>query len=231
MTGKWLRDVFEEISRSYDLINHVLTWGLDILWRREAARIAAEEGGTRWLDMCAGTGKMARRLLSLAGRGTTVVAADFSLAMMRAAALGRDDRRVHFVAADADAMPFRDGTFDLIALAFGVRNLHTNRQTLVRRLREFPRLLKAGGRFVSVETSRPSSPVFRGLFHLYVRLAVKPIGYLVSGSRRPYEYLAETIRRFYSPEEFQAILTEAGFARVELRSMTFGAVAIHRAGK
>lgn len=231
MTAQRLRDLFGEISRNYDLVNHVLTFGLDNLWRRKAARVAAEGGGIAWLDMCAGTGKMARQLLSHAGRGTTVVAADFCMPMMRRADHTVCHRRIHFVAADADALPFPDATFDLITLSFGIRNLHTNREILVARLGEFHRVLKTGGRFVGVETSQPSSRVFRRLLSLYVRIVVKPVGYLLSGSKEAYAYLAHTIPRFYSGAEFRAILREAGFTLVESHGLTLGVVAVHRAVK
>lgn len=231
MTAQRLRDLFGEISRTYDLSNHVLTFGLDTLWRRKAAGVAAEGGGITWLDMCAGTGKMARQLLSHAGRGTAVVAADFCMPMMRGADRMGRYRRIHFVAADADALPFPDDTFDLITLSFGIRNLHTNRHTLLARLREFHRVLKRGGRFVSVETSQPSSRVFRWLLSVYVRIVVKPVGYVLSGSKEAYGYLAHTIPRFYSGAEFRAILREAGFTQVKVDGLTFGVVAVHRAVK
>jgi demethylmenaquinone methyltransferase/2-methoxy-6-polyprenyl-1,4-benzoquinol methylase len=102
---------------------------------------------------------------------------------------------------------------------------------LVERLREFHRILKPGGRFVNLETSQPSSRLIRRIYHLYVRLTVKRLGSRISGSKAGYAYLAQTIPRFYNAGELAEIIRQAGFSRVSIHSMLFGAAAIHKAVK
>ena len=229
--NKGIQKIFSEASRSYDLVNHVLTWGLDILWRKRSAETAAADGGTRWLDVCSGTGETAVYLSRLAGEETTVVAADFCMPMVREAAEKPEAKQIRFTIADAGALPFPDETFDMVAISFATRNINTSRDALIQYFREFHRVLKPGGRFVNVETSQPSSLLIRKLFHLYIRLTVKPIGWTLSGSKSAYAYLSHTIPRFYNADEFAQIIRHAGFAEVSFRSMTFGAVAIHKALK
>lgn len=229
--NKGIQKIFSEASHSYELVNHALTWGLDILWRRKLTKTAAMDGGARWLDVCSGTGETAVYLSGLAGEKTTVFAADFSISMLREAAKKPEAAQIRFTLADAGSLPFRDETFDLVTISFATRNINTSRDALIHYLREFHRVLKPGGRFVNVETSQPSSLLIRKLFHLYIRLVVKPIGWMISGSKSAYTYLSHTIPRFYNADDFAQIIRQAGFSEVSFHSMTFGAAAIHRALK
>jgi len=229
--NKGIRKIFSEVSHTYDLVNHILTWGLDILWRRKAAEIAAMEGGTRWMDICSGTGDTAVCLRRLAKKKAMVIAADFCVPMLRKAMQKPGANQIVFTNADAGALPFRDETFDLVVISFATRNINITRDNLIQCFREFYRVLKPGGRFVNLETSQPSSRLVRKIFHLYARLIVKPLGYIISGSRSGYKYLSHTIPRFYKPEQLANIICGSGFARVEFRLMMFGIVAIHKAVK
>ena len=229
--SKGIRKVFSEVPYTYELVNHILTWGLDILWRRKAAKVATMEGGTRWIDICSGTGEMAVYLSRLAKRKTMVVAADFSIPMISKAIVKPEADQIVFILADANVLPFRDGTFDLVTIAFATRNINVSRNILFQCFREFYRILKPGGRLVNLETSQPSSRLVRGLFHLYVRLAVRPLGYIISGSRAGYAYLSHTIPRFYSAGEFVDIIRHIGFVEVTFNHMMLGASAIHKAIK
>lgn len=229
--SRGLRRIFSEVSPTYELVNHVITWGLDILWRRKAARLATMAGGTRWIDICSGTGEMAAYLSRLAKGKTTIIAADFSVSMTRKATVKPEADQIAFILADAKRLPFPDGTFDLVTTSFATRNLNASRNILTQCFNEFHRVLKPGGRFVSLETSQPPSRPIRKLFHLYVRLAVRPLGYTISGSRAGYAYLSHTIPRFYSADELTDILREAGFAEVSFQRMMLGAAAIHKATK
>ncbi len=223
--------LFAEVAATYERINHVLTGGLDVLWRRKAARFAAVQAGGMWLDVCTGTGDMAVELSRLAGNDATVVAADFCLPMIRKALARGFARRVQFVAADVGHLPFQDATFDLVTISFATRNIAGNPGVLLRRLREFHRVLKPGGRFVNLETSQPPCRVLRKVFHAYVQTAVEPIGRLLSRSKSGYVYLAHTIPRFYGAEEFARIIRRAGFVEVRDHRMTLGVIAIHIAAK
>lgn len=219
------------MSTTYELVNHVFTLGLDILWRRKAARLAARQGGINWADMCTGTGEMAAYLSRLAPRGTTVHAIDFSLPMMAKARKKPAARNIRFVVSDVKSLEFPDESFDLITISFATRNLNLNKDALIHTFAEFYRVLRPGGRFVNLETSQPSSPLIRGLFHLYVKLLVKPIGGLISGSKPAYRYLARTISRFYPPDELADIMKQAGFKKVTWKRLMLGAAAIHQGSK
>jgi len=220
-----------QVSATYELVNHILTFGHDVLWRRRAARIAAASGGTQWADMCTGTGEMAVYLGRLAPPETTVHAVDFSLPMLDVAKKKPQTQNISFVVSDVKALEFPDDSLDLITIAFATRNINLNRDALIQTFAEFARVLKPGGRFINLETSQPSSRLTRRLFHAYVRLFVKPIGGLISGSYKGYAYLGHTIPRFYPPEELSDIMCRAGFKNVTYRKLMFGIAAIHQGMK
>lgn len=226
-----VQSMFSEVPATYELVNHVLTLGLDVLWRRRMARIAAKGGGTRWVDMCTGTGETAVYLSRLAPDGTKVYGVDFSDAMMEKARAKPQAAGIEFVTADIKSLPFPDASFDLVTMSFATRNINLSRDILVRSFAEYCRILKPGGRFVNLETSRPPSALVRKCFHLYVKLFVERLGRRISGARTAYGYLAATIPRFYSAEELAAIMKEAGFGQVTFQSLMFGAAAIHQAAK
>lgn len=231
MTKIPIQNMFAEVPATYELVNHVLTLGLDVLWRRRMARIAAKGGGTRWVDMCTGTGETAVYLSRLATNGTKIYGVDFSDAMMEKARAKPQAAGIEFVAADIKSLPFEDASFDLVTMSFATRNINLSRDILVRSFAEYCRVLKPGGRFVNLETSRPPSALVRKCFHLYVKLFVERLGRRISGARTAYGYLAATIPRFYSAEELAAIMKEAGFGQVTFQSLMFGAAAIHQAKK
>lgn len=224
-----LQRLFAEVAPTYELVNRVLTFGLDAHWRRKAARLAAAGGGAAWLDVCSGTGETAVNLRALAPPGTRVVALDFCRPMLARAAAKPAGREIDFVLGDVKALPFADAGLDLITISFATRNINLSRAALVRTFAEFRRVLRPGGRFVNLETSQPRSRIVRALFHAYIRLVVRRVGALISGSQAGYAYLGTTIPRFYPAEELAAVLKEAGFSQVRVKRLMFGAAAIHLA--
>jgi demethylmenaquinone methyltransferase/2-methoxy-6-polyprenyl-1,4-benzoquinol methylase len=229
--NKGIQKIFSEVSQTYELANRILTLGMDTLWRKQAAKLAVADGGTKWMDICSGTGETAVHLGRMAKEKTMVVAADFCMPMLRKATQKPEANKISFTNADASALPFRDETFDLVAISFATRNINVTRDDMIQCFREFYRVLRPGGRFVNLETSQPSSELVRKIFHLYVRLIVKPLGYMVSGSRRGYKYLSHTIPRFYRSDQLADIIRQSGFVRVDIRPMMFGIIAIHKATK
>ena len=223
-----IQKIFAEVPDTYQFVNHLLTGGLDIVWRRRAVRIAVESGGVRWLDVCSGTGETAAYLSRRAPAGTEVFAADFSMPMLRHATTRPGREHVRFSVADVGRLPFPDNTFDLVTISFATRNINTSRTGLLRCLTEFHRVLKPGGRFVNLETSQPGSRVLRSLVEGYIKTLVKPVGKSISGSSAAYSYLSETIPRFYPAEEFARIISEAGFTDVQSTPLFFGVAAIHQ---
>ncbi|MHA2386755.1 MAG: ubiquinone/menaquinone biosynthesis methyltransferase [Candidatus Thorarchaeota archaeon] len=229
--SKGVQRIFSQVSHTYELVNHLLTFGLDVFWRRKASRIAARDGGERWLDVCSGTGETAAYLQKHANGGISVITADFSLPMTRVASQKHEAKQITMTLADAKQLPYPDNTFDLVIISFATRNINKTRESLLEYLREFRRVLKPGGRFINLETSQPQSRFIRWLFHLYIRLTVKPLGSFISGSKSGYAYLSYTVPRFYSADEFVQILHEAGFRGAGFQHMTLGLAAIHWAMK
>ncbi len=228
---KGIQRIFSDVVKTYELVNHVLTFGLDILWRRKAARLASKKGGSHWLDVCSGTGEMALNLSRLAEKRVKIVSVDFCTSMLKRGKEKRNVPNLSPVLADAACLPFPDETFDIVTISFATRNINPRRDVLIDHLKEFCRVLKPEGLFINLETSQPSVKMIQLLFHLYVKLTVKPLGYLISGSKAGYNYLSSTIPRFYPPEKFSSIIREAGFAKVTHRPLFFGIAAIHSAQK
>lgn len=226
-----LQKIYAKIPRNYELINHLITFGTDILTRKKAARIAAAEGGTMWLDVCSGTGELAMYLTRFRRNGTSITAADFSLPMVQVAKEKESLKNVPYVISMAEELPFPDNTFDLITISFATRNLNTSKEKLIQRFSEFCRILKPGGRFINLETSQPKNGLIRTVAHKYVELTVKQVGARISGNREGYAYLASSIPRFYNADTLADILRTAGFDSVSYQHQFFGVMAIHKAVK
>lgn len=228
---KGVQKIYTEVAKTYEFVNHVLTLGLDIHWRKKAAQIAAQKGGTLWLDVCSGTGEMAHNLSVLSREGVKIFAVDFSYPMLKRAVEKRDTPNLFPVIAEAGVLPFPDESFELLTISFAMRNLNPRKEILEAYIEEFSRILKPGGYFVNLETSQPSSKMIRKFFLFYVNMIVKPLGWILSGSKAGYRYLSFTIPRFYAPDEFAQILRHKGFSEVEYRRLLLGISAIHVAKK
>jgi len=229
--SQFIQKMFTEVPRTYKLLNHLLTFGQDIYWRKRAARVAASGGGKLWLDACSGTGDMATCLSCLARNGTDIVAVDFSLPMMSKAMKNSNMKRIVFTLADVVCLPFPDNCFDVIIISFATRNINLTKDNLLKCLQEFYRVLKSDGQFVNLDTSQPKFAPIRWMFHLYTKGVVRPIGRLISGSDAAYTYLSHSIRHFYSPEKLAEIIHQAGFCEVRFKRMLFGVATIHTAIK
>jgi demethylmenaquinone methyltransferase/2-methoxy-6-polyprenyl-1,4-benzoquinol methylase len=233
--NKPLQGMFTAIPRRYDLINHIITWGLDKRWRRQAARECLSSQPGKVLDLCCGTGDLAINISRLADNGVEVSGVDYSLPMLAIAAkkaeLQAKRRRISFTYGDAASLPFPDGYFDCIGISFAFRNLTYKNPSAPRHIAEILRLLSAGGKCVILETSQPRAKPIRQLFHLYLRWFVSKVGHLLSGNSGAYHYLAESAARFYTAEELSEILVKAGFSKVSFQPLLFGAVGIYVAVK
>jgi len=228
---KGVQKIYTEVAETYELANHVLTLGLDIRWRKKAARIAAQKGGSLWLDVCSGTGEMAQNLSVLSGDGVQIFAVDFSYPMLKKVMEKRNAHNLYPTIAEAGVLPFPNGSFDLVTISFATRNLNPRREILESYIEEFNRILKPGGHFINLETSQPSTKIIRWFFHLYVKWIVKSVGWILSGSIAGYRYLSFTIPRFFAPDGFAEILRQSGFSEVEYQRLFLGVAAIHVAKK
>jgi demethylmenaquinone methyltransferase/2-methoxy-6-polyprenyl-1,4-benzoquinol methylase len=236
MTGMDLRDVYRNIPRRYESTNHLLTFGLDIICRRiaagaaaGAAAITAGNGGGTWLDLCSGTGETALLLSRRAPAGTVVISADFSVPMLREGVRRRGEEILIPAAASADALPFPDGTFDIVTVTFAARNLRIHGGLFSGSLREIRRVLRPGGIFVNLETSQPSAAPVRSILHAYAGVVVGWLGKTLTGEREGYAYLSGSIRSFPGPGELASEMEDAGFREVTWKKLMFGVVAIHTA--
>lgn len=231
MKNRGLQKLFSELSPTYELVNHILTFGLDGIWRKKASRQAGKAEPGWWLDICSGTGEMAANLRKQARGRTRVVAADFTMEMLAKIFEKGPLTGLFPVIADAHFLPFRDRTFSSLTISFATRNLHRSRESLLDAFKEFHRVLNPGGYFVNLETSQPRNKFIKKLFHFYAKKAIKRVGFLISGSKTGYAYLSVTIRRFYSAEELASLLYQTGFSEVRYRRLLFGIAAIHLAVK
>jgi len=223
--------LFTSVPPRYDLVNRIMTLGLDSRWRRRTARECLTHQPRTMLDLCCGTGDLAIELAKLSGGNAGLAAVDYSWPMLelavRKAGLSAAGRNISFVCGNVAGLPFGDGCFDCVGISFAFRNLTYRNPLAERHLAEVFRVLRPGGRYVIVETSQPGCKLIRGLYRLYLRLLVFWVGYLLSGNRAAYRYLAESAARFYTPDEIAQKLKAAGFRRVSYQPLLFGAVGIH----
>jgi demethylmenaquinone methyltransferase / 2-methoxy-6-polyprenyl-1,4-benzoquinol methylase len=217
--------MFEGIAARYDLLNHLLSGNVDKRWRRLVAGTLQPslKEGARVLDVACGTGDLSLVLAS-AGQAR-VVGLDFCRPMLEIARRKAVEgaRAVPFVEGDALRLPFADETFDVVTIAFGLRNL----AGVYEGLRELRRILRPGGRVAILEFSTPVVPGFRALFRFYFTRVLPRIGGLVSGSRGAYEYLPDSVSRFPDQKRLVELMREAGFEEVSYRNLTGGIAALH----
>jgi len=225
--------MFEAVPPRYDLINRVITWGMDQWWRRLAAEACLAVRPRRFLDVGCGTGDLAIRVAGGVSVETEITGIDYSGPMLKIAREKAEQlgRKITFMQGDADNLPFDDGYFDCVGISFAFRNLTYKNPVASKHLREVRRVLREGGRYVIVESSQPKSGLIRWFFHLYLRGLVRNIGYWLSGNRGAYHYLAESASRYYTAEEVKEMLLEAGFREVSFRRLFFGAACLHVAVK
>lgn len=215
-----VRGVFDRVASRYDLMNDLMSLGLHRAWKSALVDWLRPRPGLAHLDLAGGTGDVARAVLAAAGGRGLVVIADIN-ARMIAAGAGADG--VARTGGDGESLPFAGHSFDSATVAFGLRNMtHIDRA-----LAEAYRVLKPGGRFICLEFSRVETPLVHRLYEVYSRRLIPQLGALVAKDRAAYEYLVESIRRFPPQAELARMMRAAGFARVEVRNLSFGIVALH----
>ena len=230
--GPDVQRMFAAIADRYDLLNRLLSFQVDRYWRHRVVRLIRSMRPSpqdTCLDVCTGTGDL---MLELRDRvGLQVVGADFCYPMLLHAQekLGTDPNHAtnQLIGADAQALPFRDGRFRFVTIAFGLRNV----EVMEHGLQEMFRVLSPGGSLVILEFSRPVMPVFRSLFAFYFCYILPKLGAWISGTQGPYQYLPDSVSRFPSQVELADVITSVGFERVQYRNLTGGIAALHWATK
>lgn len=222
--GPAIQRMFAEVADGYDRANRVLSLGIDVLWRKRAAKVAEVQAGERVLDVCAGTGDLSLHLSRL---GAQVVGADFCAPMLRHAERKAGSRagRPSFVCGDAQKLPFADDTFDLATVAFGIRNV----ENPVAGLAEMARVVRPGGRVVVLEFCRPRVPLLGSAYLFYFRRVLPVLGrWLTRADNGAYDYLPDSVMKFPERSEFTGLMTKAGLARPRFTVLSGGIAAVYR---
>lgn len=221
--------MFDTISENYDGLNRVISFGIDVKWRKKVIDLVAVNNPENVLDIATGTGDLA---ISLAKTGAkNIIGLDISEGML---SVGRKkivekslENRIELVQADSEALPFEENSFDAVTVAFGVRNF----EHLEKGLSEILRVLKPGGVFVILETSVPTKVPFKQGYTFYCKNILPLIGKIFSKDRTAYSYLSESAAAFPYGETFNNILRKIGFTSVKDLPQTFGAATIYTASK
>ncbi len=224
-----VRQMFDNISSNYDGLNRVITFGIDLKWRRKVVKAVVDHKAVRAIDIATGTGDLA---VQMAAKGVqSVTGLDISPGMLE---FGRKkvkdnglENKVEMILGDSENLPFDDNLFDAATVAFGVRNF----EHLETGLAEIYRILKKGGLLVILETSVPTKSPFKQFYRFHTRYVLPFVGRLFSRDRSAYAYLSESASVFPHGEEFNNILRKIGFIAIENRPQTFGVATIYTAIK
>ena len=221
--------MFDTISKEYDGLNRVISFGIDVKWRKKVVNKVAATKPKRILDVATGTGDLAINLAKTDAEeiiGLDISAGMLSVGKEKVAAKNLDDR-IKMVQGDSENLPFEDNYFDAITVAFGIRNF----ETLEKGLAEILRVLKPGGIFVILETSVPTKFPFKQGYGLYTKTLLPLIGRVFSKDRDAYAYLSESASVFPYGEKLNNILRKTGFTHVEANPQTMGVATIYSASK
>ncbi len=226
--AKKVAGVFTSVASKYDIMNVLMSVGLHRIWKRFAVGLANVHEGQRVLDIAGGSGDLSRLFLDKVGKNGQVVLTDINNAMLR---VGRDrlldeGKATPTAQCDAEKLPFPDNYFDVVSIAFGLRNV-TRKEAA---LREMRRVLKPGGRLIVLEFSKVAKPLEKA-YDLYSFKLLPKMGELIANDADSYRYLAESIRMHPGQEELKQMMVDAGLERVEYFNMTGGVVAVHRGYK
>jgi len=226
-----VQNMFDRISGRYDLLNRIISFRFDARWRKRVIHAALAGADPHILDIGTGTGDLLFDAVKAARGAGRFVGLDFSLEMLRLARAKRSrmahGARAVFVMGSAMIVPFKNATFDSAVSAFVLRNV----SDLPLLFAEAHRVLKPGGRFVSLDMFPPSRSWFSALYSVYFHCFMPRIGAFLARDRAAYRYLSDSVRRFHPPETVTALIQQAGFKDVTLRKFLSGAVCMHSAVK
>ena len=225
-----VRGVFDSVAGNYDLMNDLMSAGIHRIWKRHTVAAAAVRPGMHILDLAGGTGDLAMAFAEKVGESGHVVLADINAAMLEQ---GRDrlldagiSGNVDIAQCDAEALPFADNSFDLVTIAFGLRNVTRKEQALA----EMYRVLRPGGRLFVLEFSKPD-PLLRPAYDLFSFSVLPTLGKLVANDADSYRYLAESIRMHPDQDTLKGMFEVAGFERCRYENLTGGIAALHIGSK
>lgn len=223
--------VFHSVADKYDVMNDVMSFGVHRIWKRLTIDAAGAKQGSKVLDLAGGTGDLASQFARIVGSSGKVILSDINASMLengrhRLTDLGIAGN-IEYVQANAECLPFADNTFDIVTMAFGLRNV-TDKEAA---LRSIFRVLKAGGRLLVLEFSKPVLPGLAPIYDQYSFKLLPLMGKLIANDAESYRYLAESIRMHPDQETLKQMMSAAGFERVTYTNMTGGIVALHKGFK
>lgn len=220
-------DVFHSVAAKYDVMNDLMSGGIHRIWKRITIESSGARPGHKVLDIAGGTGDLTRRFAQIVGQSGKVVLADINDSMLK---VGRDkliDKgvagNVEYVQANAECLPFEDNTFDIITIAFGLRNV-TDKDAA---LRSMNRVLKPGGKLMVLEFSKTENPLLTKAYDFYSFNLLPKMGQIIANDAESYRYLAESIRMHPDQETLKGMMDSAGFVQTRYRNLTQGIVALH----
>ncbi len=223
--------VFHSVAKQYDIMNDLMSFGIHRLWKRFTIDASGVRPGNKVLDLAGGTGDLTAKFSQLVGKQGKVVLADINSSMLN---VGRDKLRdkglvqnIDYVQANAQYLPFEDNTFDIVTIAFGLRNVTDKDMAL----RSIYRVLKPGGRLLVLEFSKPEHELINKAYDFYSFNILPKIGELVAKDGDSYQYLAESIRMHPDQETLKTMLDNAGFEQTTFKNLTGGVVALHKGYK
>ena len=221
--------MFDAIAGRYDLLNHLLSAGIDRRWRKRAIQALSLTGRERVLDLCTGTADLAISAIHAQPPAARVVGVDFAYAMLHVGQekikQGRLSDRIALVRGDATRVPLADGAVDAVTIGFGIRNVENTAAACG----EMHRVLAPGGRIAILEFAIPATPGVRPLYLWYFNHVLPRLGRLISRHTSAYGYLPASVGAFASPDEFVTILRQHGFVNVAAARLTFGIVCLYTA--
>ncbi len=224
---KRVADVFHSVAGKYDLMNDLMSGGIHRLWKRITIDQSGVRRGHKVLDIAGGTGDLTRKFSRMVGPEGKVVLADINDSMLK---VGRDKLlnsgvagNVEYVQANAECLPFEDNTFDVITIAFGLRNVTDQNAAITSMLR----VLKPGGKLMILEFSKTDNPALTKLYDFYSFNILPQMGKVIAGDSDSYRYLAESIRKHPDQETLKGMMEQAGFVNCRYQNMTGGIVALH----
>ncbi|MBY5993203.1 bifunctional demethylmenaquinone methyltransferase/2-methoxy-6-polyprenyl-1,4-benzoquinol methylase UbiE [Ferrimonas balearica] len=229
--AEMVADVFHSVASKYDLMNDLMSFGVHRYWKRFTIECAAARPGMKVLDLAGGTGDLTAKFSHLVGETGEVVLADINDSMLKVGRSKLHDLgvvgNVSYVQANAEALPFPDNHFDIITIAFGLRNVTDKAKAL----RSMARILKPGGKLLVLEFSKPQNALMQKAYDFYSFKVIPQMGAMVAGDAESYRYLSESIRVHPDQETLKQMMLESGFDQADYVNMTNGVVALHRGYK
>lgn len=220
-----IHDFYNLIYRKYDLINRIFTLNSDQRWRKNTAKSCLNENPEKVLDLCCGTGDLTIALSKFATSNIEIIGCDFNLNMLKQAEKKvkiLKYNNIRFVQGDASNLQFDNNNFNCITIGFGYRNLTFENSRSIQHISEISRVLKAGGKLLLLESGVPENKIVRLFYSIYLRLILIPLGGLISGNWKAYQYLAYSSSNFFNIKQTSEMLAPYGLVLLEYRKFLFG---------